>query len=118
MSAMILARSPSLRTPTCKQPCTCEVRSLTRAPHFMSDLNFKCANCTMQLLEHKAVDMSDAKPQIGDLLVCGNCGMPNIVTLTGAIIVPDEVMNALTKEERDDLLFAQRAIKRNLRNDQ
>lgn len=78
----------------------------------------KCANvkCRMELLKLKSVDMLQIPPKIGDIVMCGNCGYPNEVTLTGMKLISKEDFNKLKVEEKSDLTFAARAITRNLRN--
>jgi hypothetical protein len=69
----------------------------------------------MDLLELKQVDLVRTPPQIGDLLVCGGCGFISKVSLTGTMLITEPEYEALSYDEKRDLTFAQRAIKRNLR---
>lgn len=75
---------------------------------------FTCP-CGMVISDHKMVNVAhDLK--IGDVMLCGGCGRPSIVELTGLRYMTDEEFNEMTPEEQKDLNFAQRAIKRQLRN--
>lgn len=78
----------------------------------------KCANtkCRMELLKLRSVDMLQTPPKIGDIVMCGNCGCPNEVTLTGMKLISKEDFKNLKVEEKADLTFAARAITRNLKN--
>ena len=79
----------------------------------------KCANpkCRMELLKLHSVDMLQIPPQIGDIVMCGGCGFPNEVTLTGMKLVSKEVFENLKVEEKCDLNFAARAITPKPRNE-
>lgn len=70
----------------------------------------------MELISAKSVDMLREGPKIDDIMLCGSCGMPSKVTLLGLRYLTDEEFNSLHEDERKDLDFAQRAVKRQLRN--
>lgn len=77
--------------------------------------NFKCP-CGMDLLDAKAVDMLRDKPKVDDIMICGMCRRPSKVTLLGMVYLTHEELNALTEDEKKDMSFAIRAVKRQLRN--
>lgn len=70
----------------------------------------------MELLDLKPSDTLTDPPVLDDLLICGACGSLSKVTLLGTTLATDEDINTLTDEERADLSFGQRAVKRQLRN--
>ena len=69
----------------------------------------------MQLLDPKPTDLVQEKPKIGDLILCGTCGTLSIIELTGTREPTHIEMNAMDADERKELAFAVRAIKRKLR---
>ena len=77
----------------------------------------KCANkdCKMELLQAKCVDMLRLPPSIGDLLICGGCGAISKVTLEGTEMLEDKEFNELSEDEKKDISFAVRAVKKQLR---
>lgn len=70
----------------------------------------------MSLTDLRAADLGVPEPRFDDILLCGACGQPSRVTLTGTALLTEEEFNSLDEDERNDLMFAQRAIKRKLRN--
>lgn len=84
----------------------------------MGRLDYKCCEekCGMALLNPKPVDLVSPKPELGDILLCGMCGMINIVDLMGTRKITDDELLNLSVEERRDLDFAVRAIKKQGRN--
>lgn len=69
----------------------------------------------MEFLDLKATDLV-SRPTLGDILICGGCGFPSKVTLEGTALMSDAEFRELSKEEVIEVNFAQRAIKRNVRN--
>lgn len=82
----------------------------------MQSLTYHCAECNMALLDLKPADLIAAPPKVDDILVCGACLLTNVVTVTGTRGMTEEEYNSLHPDERRDLAFAKRAVKRNLRN--
>jgi hypothetical protein len=64
----------------------------------------------MELLNIKAVDMLQEPPKVGDVIMCGGCGYPNEVCLTGTRLLLKKDFKELKVEEKLDLDFAARAI--------
>lgn len=82
-------------------------------------MNYVCANdkCKMQLLDlHNTNIVDTGLPQVDDVLICGACGHASVITLTGTEPLAEAAFDAMTDEEKRDILFARRAAKRNLRN--
>lgn len=78
----------------------------------------KCANpsCGMTLSDPRPADLVTEAPRLGDILLCGGCGHPSKVTIVGTKLLTEEDFTGLSPDERRDLDFAQRAIKRKIRN--
>lgn len=79
----------------------------------------RCSSCGMEFIQPKSVGNSGDRvppPQIGDLLLCGACGVPSKITLEGTAPLTEAEFASLTDDERSDLEFAQRAILSHLRN--
>ncbi len=70
----------------------------------------------MQLIDLKAANLVVQKPQVDDLLLCGSCSTINIVTILGTRMMTEKEFDALHPDEKKDLNFAQRAVKRQLRS--
>jgi hypothetical protein len=70
----------------------------------------------MVLKNPKAVDLIQAPPAFDDVMICGACGSISIITLQGTRLMTEEELLALSEEEQRDLTFAQRAIRRSVRN--
>lgn len=77
--------------------------------------NYTCSSCNMEFTAAKPVDLIDSAPQIGDLMLCGLCGKPNIVSLEGLRLMTEEEFSSLSEDEMKDLVFAQRAIQKKVR---
>lgn len=77
-----------------------------------------CANpsCRMRLLNPKQVTPDGIPPHVDDILICGGCGLASKVTLLGTDLLTDDDFLTLSPEERRDISFAIRAVKRNLRS--
>lgn len=67
----------------------------------------------MELQTPKAVNPVDENPVLGDLVLCGNCGEPNVITLTEPRALTEAEFDSLSADEKSDLSFAQRAIRKN-----
>jgi hypothetical protein len=73
--------------------------------------NYSCSGCNKEFAFTKGIDIVNlAPPQVGDILLCADCGVPNIVTLEGTRLMTDEEFKALDKEEAKDLDLAQRSL--------
>lgn len=70
----------------------------------------------MHLLDPKATDLIAGAPVVGDFLICGGCGCPNIVTIEGTKEATEADLLELSPEEQRDMTFAIRAVKRHIRN--
>lgn len=55
-------------------------------------------------------------PQFDDILVCGNCGTVNKMGLVDPIVMTQEEINSLHKDEQRDLDFAVRNIRARLKS--
>lgn len=64
----------------------------------------------MDLLDPKAT-RSGELPSVGDLVLCGACGTPNIITIMGTREATQTELDSLTEDERKDFAFAVRQIK-------
>lgn len=69
----------------------------------------------MELQRPQAADLIQEEPKVGDGILCGGCGMLNIVTPTGTRDITNEEIQALSPEEQHDLAFAIRVIKAKVR---
>ena len=78
---------------------------------------YTCANpdCKMQLLEPKPSNLIREEPKLDDVILCGACGEASVITLEGTKLLGPVEMELLTDEEKRELLFATRAIKRHIR---
>lgn len=65
----------------------------------------------MELQQPKPADLIQEEPKSGDAILCGACGLLNIVTPTGTRPISNEEILALSTEEQHDLAFAIRVIK-------
>lgn len=70
----------------------------------------------MTLSDPRPADLVQEPPRLGDILLCGGCGMPSKVTILGTKLLTEEDFSGLSLDEQRDLDFAQRAIKRSIRN--
>lgn len=70
----------------------------------------------MELVDPKAVDLIETKPQVGDLNICGACGQVNVIGVAGTSPLTEEELAELSLDEQRDLRFAVRAAKVNYRN--
>lgn len=70
----------------------------------------------MELLQPKPTNLVQVRPKLNDVILCGGCGFPNVIELTGTHLMTEDEFGALHPDERKELDFAQRAIKRQLRN--
>jgi DNA-directed RNA polymerase subunit RPC12/RpoP len=77
-------------------------------------MTYTCANCGMEQLDLKFTDLVEEKLRVDDLILCGGCGLPNKVTLEGLALLNQIEFELLSKDEKRDLDFAQRAIKKKL----
>ncbi len=66
----------------------------------------------MELQTPKAVNPTDEVPVLGDIVLCGSCGNPNILTLTEPRAMTEAEFDQLSVDEKSDLSFAQRALKK------
>lgn len=69
----------------------------------------------MELIDPKAVDLV-SQEGIGDIIICGACLAVNVVTITGTRLLSEDEFAELSPDEKRDLDFAKRAVKRNFRN--
>lgn len=71
----------------------------------------------MQLLDPRPVDLIDEPLKPDDVIVCGGCGLPSILTLFGTRLPNEEEFSSFPPKTQSDLAFALRAIQIKLRND-
>lgn len=83
----------------------------------MSTRTYLCANpdCKMQLINPIATRPADL-PEINDLIVCGACRIPSVVTLLGTRLMTEEETKDMPKEVQDELIFALRALDAKLKS--
>lgn len=80
------------------------------------NLDLKCPSCEMLAQDLRSANHVLEPPKLDDLWLCGSCATVCKVTLTGLTVLTQSELSSLHPDERADLDFAQRAIKRNLRN--
>ena len=73
-------------------------------------MNYKCSVCHQDLLGLKPANLVVDIPKLDDLLVCGTCGVINIVGLEGTTELTELGFKLLHPDEQSDLRFAQRII--------
>lgn len=69
----------------------------------------------MQLQDPKPANLVREEPKFDDIIICGACGCPNKIGILGTSEMTDEELSALSDEERQDITFAIRAVKRQIR---
>jgi len=68
----------------------------------------------MDLLNLKSTDLLREPPRVDDILLCGACGTLSVVTLLGTAPLSAIAFAKLSADEKKELDFAARAVKRNL----
>lgn len=79
-------------------------------------MNYICPNdlCKAELLDLKQIGTLHDKPEVNDILLCGNCGEMASVTTEGCRPLGQVEFLLLSKDEQRDLDIASRAIKANM----
>lgn len=76
-----------------------------------------CEKCNHTFKELETGDSCKfSQPQVGDILLCGNCGAINQLGLTSLKEMTEEELATLNKDELIDLRWAQKKIRIRQRN--
>lgn len=70
----------------------------------------------MHVQEVRSTDHILEPLKLDDLWVCGGCGTISKVGIENMLVLPEHEFATLDERTKRDLNFAQRAVKRNLRN--
>lgn len=75
------------------------------------DLEFDCPCCSVPFANARCATVGDNKPNLGDIVVCGQCGTVSWFTKAGLAIMSDaEQQEHISEEELKDIDFARRII--------
>jgi DNA-directed RNA polymerase subunit RPC12/RpoP len=72
--------------------------------------SYKCAGCNKEFVFQVVVGGDQRPAQVDDILLCADCGKPNIVTLEGTRLMTEEEFDNLSDDERRDMDFVQRSL--------
>jgi translation elongation factor EF-Tu-like GTPase len=76
----------------------------------MQSTDHQCAKCNKTFAMLAVVGGDHTPPQIDDILLCSQCGTPNVVTLEGTRLMTEIEFAGLKEDELKDLKFAQRGL--------
>lgn len=77
-------------------------------------VSYRCAatSCHAVLNNLVSLDSLDTtKARFGDLIVCNNCGTPNVVELTGLRLLTEEESSTMPEDYRKELSKVHRKIR-------
>lgn len=82
-------------------------------------ISYRCAapSCYAVLSNLVTLDSLDTtKAHYGDLIVCNNCGTPNVVELTGLRLLTEEESSSMPEDYRKELSKIHRKIRNQSKN--